>query len=228
MIQGDARTHATSFGPSVTPHSTDTNPSPPSNPLRIRDHRTRAASSTSDATPGAMTRAVHTSSTPSRLAFHPTAVWETVTPPATHDASSMLTSSAGHTGTISADMQSVDDVSAVSPQPISIAPPARAVVRISHVKDDPRLTEPLADMTIGTTLASASSKDSADLHIFPTHAVPPSPSLPISVPGSTIPQTPSRPQPPLYPGPTTFLQGRDHSQQTTLPWFSRSNSCQYR
>ncbi|KAH9015702.1 hypothetical protein EDB84DRAFT_1443350 [Lactarius hengduanensis] len=131
----------------------------------------------------------------------------------------MLTSNTGRTGTISASKQSVAEVYAVSPQPIPIAPPACAVVRASHVKDDPRSTGPLADMTVGTALAFASSKaspvfdtscevsttpylltstsssiggvasrDSTDLRIVPTHAVPDtsSPSLPISVPGNTI------------------------------------------
>ncbi|KAI9449539.1 hypothetical protein BJY52DRAFT_1307128 [Lactarius psammicola] len=162
VTQGGARTHSTSFGPGVTPHTTYISLSPPSNMLsRIRDHHTKAASNISDVTSGATTRAVHTL-TPPCFAPHLTAVLDTVAPLTTHDASSMLTSDTGHTSAISADMLSVGDVSAVSPQPISFTPPARAVVRTSHVKDDPRPSGPLANMIVGTTLAPASSKDSAD------------------------------------------------------------------
>ncbi|KAI9449533.1 hypothetical protein BJY52DRAFT_1307099 [Lactarius psammicola] len=191
VIQGDSRTQLTSVGPSATPHPYTT-PSPPSNPLsRIRDHRTKAASDTSDANLDATT-AVHTSST--------TAALEIVTPLATHDASLLLTSNAGQTGTISAGMQSVDNRPRISQQCIPVAPPVRAVLQSSPVKDGCRSTGLLADITHGTTSTSASStassipdisaavstfphsltatsspigtvtpRDSGDLQIVPTH-----------------------------------------------------------
>ncbi|KAI9443004.1 hypothetical protein H4582DRAFT_1921956 [Lactarius indigo] len=189
MIQDDARTHATSFGPSVTPHPTNTALNPLPNPLsRIRYHRTKVVS---DATLNATTQAVHTSSTPPRprVVSRPTAVSEPGPPLATHDASSVLTSNTGHTSTIFAGMQSVGDMTAVLPQPISTISPPRAVVRISQVKDDPRLPEPLADMAAGA-LVSASSRDGADLRIVPTHATlldTPSPSLSIQVSRNAVP-----------------------------------------
>ncbi len=186
VIQGNASTHATPFSPNVTPHFTYTAPSPPSNSLRIRDHRTEAASNTSDATPGATTRAVYT---PSNV---------------------------GHTGIFSAVMQSVDDVPAVSQQSISITPPPRAVLRKDDRRlsglllDDKRGTTLASASSTASSIPDASgavsasphsltatppssgsvaSRDSTDLRIVPTHVVPdtPSPSLPIPVPGNTIP-----------------------------------------
>ncbi|KAI9449538.1 hypothetical protein BJY52DRAFT_1227721 [Lactarius psammicola] len=175
------------------------------------------ASNTSDTTPGAMARVFHTPS------------------------------NAGHTSISYPVVQLAGDVPAISQQSISIAPPLRAVLRKYH-----RLTGSLADNNHGTTLTSTSSaagsisdapgtvsalphsltatppssdsvasRGSAGLPIVPAHAVPdtPSPSLPIPVTGNMFTVYSRSFQ---TSGPTPFLQRLDHSQQTILPLFSRS------
>ncbi len=162
-IQGDARTHATSFSPNITPHSTYAAvPRPPSYLLRKTcDRRTEAASNTSDATASTTAWGAHTPSASSFSALHHSSILETFAPLDTRDASHIPTSSAGHVGIAFADMQSVDNHPYIPQQCISVAPPARAVLRDSPVKDDRRLTGLLADITHGTTSTSAFSTTSS-------------------------------------------------------------------
>ena len=158
VVQIGARTHATSFSSDVTTHSTYTAPGRPSDlSSGIRVHRTETASNISNATPGAAAWGAHTPSTLPRPVLHSTSLLETVIPQARHDALSMPTAYASHTGTISAEMQSVGDVPAVSPQSILISPPSRAVLK----NDDRRLDGPLVDNIHNTTLTPDASTASS-------------------------------------------------------------------
>ena len=159
VMQGDARTHPTSFSPNITPHSTYVAvPRPPSYLLRrICDRPTEMASNTSDATAGATTWEARAPSASSFIALHHSAMLETFAPLATHDASLIPTSSTGHVRIAFADMHSVDNEPCIPQQCISVAPPTRAVLRGSPVKNDRRSTGLLADITHDTTSTSASS-----------------------------------------------------------------------
>lgn len=157
VAQDEARTRANSFSPDTTPHSAYTTPGNPSVPSGIRGHRAETESNILDATPGAAAWGAHTPSTPPRFVLHSTDVLESDIPQATHDASSMPTAYASHTGTISADMQSVGDVPAVSQQSILISPPSRAVLK----KDDRHLDGPLVHNIHDTALTSDSSTASS-------------------------------------------------------------------
>ncbi|KAH9046237.1 hypothetical protein EDB84DRAFT_1467299 [Lactarius hengduanensis] len=98
-------------------------PRPPSYLLqRICDRRTETQSGTSDA-------GAHAPSASSLITLHHSDILETPSHQVTHDASLIPTSSAGHIGTAAADMQSIDDEPCISQQSISVAPPARAVLR---------------------------------------------------------------------------------------------------
>ncbi len=151
-----ARTPPRSAPTNITPYSTYAAvPRPPSYPLRrICDHRTETASNTSDASAGATAWGAHASS----LAALPHGVvLEAFAPLATHDASLVPTSSAGNIDIAFADIQSVDNDPCISQQCISVAPPARAVLRSSPVKNDRRSTGLLADIAHGTTSTSSPS-----------------------------------------------------------------------
>lgn len=98
-------------------------PRPPSYLLqRICDRRTETPSGTSDA-------GAHASPASSLITLHPSDILETPSHSVTHDASLIPASSTGHVGTASADMQSIDNEPCISQESISVAPPARAVLR---------------------------------------------------------------------------------------------------
>ncbi|KAH9015704.1 hypothetical protein EDB84DRAFT_1525688, partial [Lactarius hengduanensis] len=97
-------------------------PRPPSYLLRrICDRRTETASSTSDASTHAPSASL--------ITLRHSDILETSSLPITHDASLTPTSSTGHVGTASADMQSMDNEHRILQQCISVAPPARVVLR---------------------------------------------------------------------------------------------------
>jgi hypothetical protein len=211
VMQEDARTYTPSSSPNATPHSTyAADPRPPSYLWSsVYDHHTETAPN-SLATSAATARLARTSPASSPFMLCQGAIHGTIAPLATYDAPLIPAANADHAGIISVDMQPVDELSALSP--ISISLPARAVVRISHDKDNPRLNRLLADITRDTnnpasstassvptylrSLTTASSSigtgafvDSEVRHVVPAYEVldKPSPALPIPVLGHTIP-----------------------------------------
>ncbi|KAH9016988.1 hypothetical protein EDB85DRAFT_1897864 [Lactarius pseudohatsudake] len=155
---------------SVTPHSTYTAPSPPSNPLsRARGYRKKATSNTSDATPDVEARPVHTPS------------------------------NAGHAGIFFPDVLAVSEQSTISiaPPPRAVlrkgdlsgplafnvrgTTPTSASSTAGSIPDIPGVSA-LPHPLTATPLCSGgvASRGSADLRIAPPHAVHDtlSPSLP--------------------------------------------------
>ncbi|KAH9073413.1 hypothetical protein EDB83DRAFT_71043 [Lactarius deliciosus] len=121
-------------------------PRPPSY-LRVCDRLTETASSTSDAS-------THAPSAP-LITLRPSDILETSSLPITQDASLTPTSSTGNVGTASADMQSMDNEHCILQQCISVAPPARVVLRGS-IKDNRGV---LANITHGTTRTPSDCED---------------------------------------------------------------------
>ncbi|KAH8982039.1 hypothetical protein EDB86DRAFT_384487 [Lactarius hatsudake] len=178
VIWDDARTCATAFCPSVTPHSTYTAPSPPSNPLsRARGYRKKAASNTSDATPDVEARPVHTPS------------------------------NAGHADIFSPDILAVSQQSTIpiAPPPRAVfrkgdlsgplaynirgTTPTSASSTAASIPDTPGVVSALPHPLTATPSYSGSVTSRADLRIAPPHAVHGtlSPSLPTS--GNTYSQS---------------------------------------
>ncbi|KAH8993082.1 hypothetical protein EDB86DRAFT_3078935 [Lactarius hatsudake] len=114
---------------------------------RICDRRTETASSTSNASTHAPSASL--------ITLHPSDILETSSLPITHDASLTPTSSTGHVGTAFADMQSMDNEHCILQQCISVAPPARAVLRGS-IRDNRGV---LAKITHGTTRTPSDCED---------------------------------------------------------------------
>ncbi|KAH8991154.1 hypothetical protein EDB83DRAFT_2480093 [Lactarius deliciosus] len=118
-------------------------PRPPSYLLRrICDRRTETGSSILDATP----------SVSSVITLHRSEVLGTSSPLVTHDASLVPISNTDHIGTASADTQSIDSGPYyISQQCTSVAPPARAALRGSPIKDSRGFLVNITHGTTGTT-----------------------------------------------------------------------------
>ncbi|KAH9015703.1 hypothetical protein EDB84DRAFT_1443352 [Lactarius hengduanensis] len=215
IIWDDACTCATAFCPSVTPHSTYTAPSPPSNPLSIaRGYRKKAASNTSDATPDVEARPVHTPS------------------------------NAGHAGIFSPDVLAVSQQSTISiaPPPRAVprkgdlsrplafyvrgTTPTSASSTAGSIPDIPSVVSALPHPLTATPSCSGSvaSRGSANFRIAPPHAVHDtlSPSLPTS--GNTYSQSSpisSRSRSDCIPSGAISLAANDYSvhpqQQQSAP-----------
>jgi hypothetical protein len=148
-IREDARSYAPSSSPTPTPLSTyAADPRPPSYLWsNICDRRTETAPN-SLATSAATVQVARTSSASSTVVLRQGAIHETIAPLATYEAPHIPTTNADHAGIVSAL------------SPISIALPARAVVRISNDKDNPRLTGLLTDITRDTNNPASSTASS--------------------------------------------------------------------
>ncbi|KAI9454027.1 hypothetical protein BJY52DRAFT_776531 [Lactarius psammicola] len=183
-------------------------PKPSSYQLRrICDRRTETVSNILDANAGSIARAwgAHTPSASSLIALHHSSILETSAPLATHDASLISTSNAGHVGIASVDMQLVDNEPRISQQSILVAVPTRAVLRspglhaditrgntstfasstTCSIPDVPGavFSYPHSFTPASSSIGTVASGDSGDLQIIPAHTVldAPSSSFPIPV-----------------------------------------------
>jgi hypothetical protein len=175
LIHRGAGPHVTSF----RENSTNITPSPPSNPLRVRDHRTETTSNSSETTHDATAQVVHTSSNASHTGIPAVSQQRVLIAPPPR--AILRNDGSRLNGPLELANNTHDTtITSVSSTATPIPHTSGAVSALPHSSSLTATHSPSG---------SVASHDGAALHISPAHAAAgiPSPALPISVSTNTIP-----------------------------------------